>query len=84
MGANVSTWVDTMAAALLLDSPRAFTVVFTEMVIGAAVSLLVLSLAYKPYSRAILAVAHQVTHSRQAFALFLGAILVLPLTLFFA
>jgi len=83
MGANISTWVDTMVAALLLDSPRAFTIVFTEMAIGGTFSLLVLLLAYRPYSRAVLAVATRVTHSRQGFALFLGAIFLVPLALLF-
>ncbi|HSP56080.1 MAG TPA: hypothetical protein VLS25_10885 [Dehalococcoidia bacterium] len=82
MGANISTWVDTMVAALLLNTPRAFTIVFTEMAVGGSVSLIVLLFFYKPYSRAILAAARAVTHSRRGFALFLGAILVVPLVLF--
>ena len=82
MGANISTWVDTMFAALLLDSPRAFTIVFTQMAVGAVVSLLVLLLLYHPYSRVILGVAHRVTQRRREFALFLGAILLVPLILF--
>jgi hypothetical protein len=82
MGANISTWVDTLVAALLLDSPRAFTIVFTEMVIGATISLIVLLFFYRPYSRLILATAHRVTHSRNSFALFLGAIFLVPLVLF--
>ncbi len=65
MGANISTWVDTMLAALLLDSPRAFTIVFTQMAVGAFVSLVVLLLLYRPYSRVILALAHRVTQRRR-------------------
>jgi hypothetical protein len=83
MGANISTWVDTLFAALLLDSERAFTIVFVQMVVGAAVSLAVLAFLYRPYSRLIHAAAHRVTHSRRGFALFLGAIFVVPLVLFF-
>ena len=83
MGANISTWVDTMFAALLLDSPRAFTIVFTEMVLGASVSLVVLLFLYGPYSRIILRLAHGITHQRRQMALFLGAIFVVPLILFF-
>ena len=82
MGANISTWVDTLVAALLLDTPRAFTIVFTEMAVGGTVSLTVLIFFYKPYSRAILAAARQVTHSRRGLALFLGAIFLAPLVLF--
>jgi hypothetical protein len=81
MGANIATWVDTMVAALLLDDPRAFTIVFTQMAVGLVVSLAVLVLAYRPYSRALLAVSTRVTHSRRGFALFLGAIFLVPGTL---
>ncbi len=82
MGANISTWVDTLVAALLLDSPRAFTIVFTEMAIGGGVSLAVLVFLYQPYSRLILSMAQRITHSRRGFALFLGAIFLVPLVLF--
>jgi hypothetical protein len=82
MGANISTWVDTLVAALLLENSRAFTIVFTEMVVGASISLFVLLVLYKPYSRLILATARRVTHSQRGFAVFLGAILIVPLVLF--
>jgi hypothetical protein len=82
MGANISTWVDTLVAALLLENPRAFTIVFTEMAVGSCVSLFVLLVLYKPYSAIILSIARQVTHTRRGFAVFLGAILLVPLALF--
>jgi solute carrier family 34 (sodium-dependent phosphate cotransporter) len=82
MGANISTWVDTLFAALLLDSPRAFTIVFTEMAVGASISLFVLFFLYKPYSRALISAANWITHSRRGFAVFLGAIMVTPLIFF--
>lgn len=82
MGANISTWIDTLVAALLLNTPRAFTIVFTEMVVGASISLFVLIFIYKPYSAAILTVANHVTHSKRNFALFMGVILIIPLVLF--
>lgn len=81
MGANISTWVDTLVAAVLLDSPRAFTIVFTQMAVGAVVSIVVLVFLYRPYSRAVLWVAHRVTQRRWEFAAFLGAIFVVPLAL---
>lgn len=81
MGANIATWVDTLFAALLLDTPRAFTIVFVEMVTGAAVSLTVLVLFYGPYQRIILRVAHLATRDRRGFAIFLGALLLMPVAL---
>jgi Na+/phosphate symporter len=83
MGANIATWVDTLFAALLLDAPRAFTIVFVEMVTGAAVSLVVLVLLYEPYKRLILGIAHEATRTRRGFGAFLGAILVVPAVLLF-
>ena len=81
MGANIATWIDTLFASLLLNAPRAFTIVFTQMVVGSGISLLVLALLYRPYSRAILALAHRITASRAAFAAFLAAILLFPVVL---
>jgi Na+/phosphate symporter len=78
MGANIATWIDTLFAALLLDTPRAFTIVFVEMITGAVVSLFVLIFAYGPYQRAIHRMAHLATRDRRGFAIFLGAILVVP------
>jgi hypothetical protein len=74
--------VDTLVASLLLNSPRAFTIVFTEMVVGSAVSLIVLLVFYGPYSRLILRGAHAITRNQRSFAIFLGAILLVPMVLF--
>lgn len=83
MGANISTWVDTLLAAMLLNSDRAFTIVLVQMTVGAALSLLTLLLIYPVYSRTIAGVAHRLTLSQREFALFLGAIFVAPCILFF-
>jgi len=82
MGANISTWVDTMVAALLLDAPHAFTIVFVQMIAGAILSVTVLLFAYKPYSKAVLGLATRITHTKRSFALFMGAIFFVPLVLF--
>jgi hypothetical protein len=82
MGANISTWVDTLLAALLLDTPRAFTIVFTEMAVGTAVSLFVLLFLYQPYSRALISIANRITHDQRAFGAFMAVIFIVPLVLF--
>ena len=81
MGANIATWIDTLFAALLLDDPEAFTIVFVQMITGAAVSLFVLVVLYEPYKRLILGAAHLATRDRRGFGVFLGAILVVPAVL---
>ncbi len=78
MGANITTWIDTLFASLLLNTPRAFTIVFTEMVVGASVSLVVLLLVYGPYQRAILGLARRITASRRGFIVFLTVIFAVP------
>ncbi len=83
MGANISTWVDTLLAAVLLNSERAFTIVLVQMTVGAALSLLTLLLIYPAYSRTIAGLAHRLTLSQREFALFLGVIFVIPCILFF-
>lgn len=84
MGANIATWVDTLFAALLVNSPRAFTIVFTQMATGAVVSLFVLLVLYDPYRRAVLWAAHRATSSRAGFAAFLCVLMVLPAGLLLA
>jgi hypothetical protein len=83
MGANIATWIDTLFAALLLDTPRAFTIVFVEMVTGAGMSLLVLVFLYGPYRRFILGTAHLATRDRRGFAVFLTTVLIVPGILMF-
>lgn len=78
MGANITTFVDTLFAAVLLDTPRAVTIVVTQMAVTAVVSVLVLLLLYEPFQRAVLGLAHRVTAGRRPFILFLAAIFVVP------
>ena len=51
MGANITTFIDTLLAAVLLDNPQAFTVVLVEMVSITIVSAFILLLVYRPYER---------------------------------
>lgn len=81
MGANISTFVDTLFASLLVGAPLAFTIVLTEMVCVAAVSALVLATVFEPYRRALLAFNGLVTTSRTRFALFVGFLAAVPLIL---
>jgi sodium-dependent phosphate cotransporter len=78
MGAQVGTFVDKLFVTLLLNTPRAFTIIFSEMVAVRAVSLAVLLLAFDPFREAILAVADRATSNRRSFALFLSVLFVLP------
>jgi Na+/phosphate symporter len=81
MGANITTFIDTLAGALLLGGQSAFTVVLTEMLSVAAVSLVLLTALYGPYSRMILAGAHWTTASPRNLGVFLAAIVAVPVAL---
>jgi Na+/phosphate symporter len=81
MGANITTFIDTLVAALLLGNPQAFTVVVVEMVSVALVSLLILIFAYRLYERAVLRVVEMIGASRRNLALFLVLIFGVPILL---
>lgn len=81
MGANITTFVDTLVAALLVGGPAAFTIVFVEMFSVAALSIAVLLLAYRPFQHAITALQERIVHDSRTMALFLGVLLIVPLLL---
>lgn len=81
MGANISTFGDTLVASLLVGNPTAFTIVLTEVVAVAAVSLLVLLTAYGPYQAALLGFNRFVAADRRRFFAFVGMLALVPLTL---
>ncbi|MCS6909898.1 MAG: hypothetical protein NZM11_04940 [Anaerolineales bacterium] len=81
MGANITTFVDTLATALLLDNPPAFVVVLVQMVSVTLVSLALLFLAYRPFENALLHVTDVIGARRRTLALFLLAIVGIPAAL---
>ncbi len=81
LGANISTLIDTLAAAALLGDPRGVTVVLVHMLAGTLVSLLVIGLAYSAYERAISQTLNWITRKRWHFGLFVGVIFLIPILL---
>lgn len=81
MGANITTFIDTLLAAVLLGNPPAFTVVLIEMVSVAAISILILIFAYGSYLRMTLRFVGWVTASNRNLALFMLTIFVVPVVL---
>lgn len=81
MGANITTFIDTLAGSLILGGDQAFTVVLTEMLAVATVSLVLLVALYGPYSRLILAGANWTTLRPSHMAVFLAAIVAVPVAL---
>jgi solute carrier family 34 (sodium-dependent phosphate cotransporter) len=81
MGANITTFIDTLLATVLLGSNVAFTVVLTSMLSISAVSLVVLLLFFRHYERAVLALVQRITANNRNLGLFLAVILLVPLLL---
>jgi Na+/phosphate symporter len=83
MGANITTFIDTLLAAVLLNNPGAVTIVMAQMVAVAIVSVLLLITIFKPYERLALRTVNRITRSNVNMAIFMIAILVIPLILLF-
>jgi Na+/phosphate symporter len=81
MGANITTFVDTLLAAVLLNNPPAFTVVLVEMLSIMAISALILGLCYGRYQRAVLNAVAWVTARNRNLALFMILIFIVPIFL---
>jgi hypothetical protein len=81
MGANVTTFIDTLVAALIIGGPAAFTIVLVEMVSVTVLSLVVLLCCYRHFERMVLALQAQITRTSVSLALFVGAMLLLPVLL---
>lgn len=81
MGANITTFIDTLLAAVLLNNPHAFTVVLVEMLSITIVSVFILALVYRRYERAVLRTAAWITADNRHLALFMVVILFCPLLL---
>jgi Na+/phosphate symporter len=81
MGANITTFVDTLLAAILLDHPPAFTVVLVEMLSITLVSMVILATVYYHYERAMLGFVAWVTARKRNLAWFMISIFVVPIVL---
>ena len=81
MGANISTFVDTLLAAVLLNNPIAFTVILVEIISIGLVSLLILLFAYHAYEKSMLDLVEAIGRSNRNLAVFMFTIFVIPLLL---
>lgn len=69
MGANITTFVDTFVASLLLDSPAAPAVVLAQVIPVSVVSLFLLGAIYGPYAAAVHGLAHRLLARRSTLVL---------------
>lgn len=81
LGANITTFVDTLIAAALLSNPAAITVVLVQMVTVASVSLVILLTSYRYYARTIEQLVRFLGKSRLHLLLYLMLIFGIPFLL---
>jgi len=81
MGANITTFIDTLLAAVLLNNPQAFTIVFVEMTSITIVSVVLLLTIYGRYQHAMLSFVEWVTAVNWRLAGFMLTILIIPILL---
>ena len=85
MGANITTFIDTLMAALLIPArvgePSAFVIVLTEMFSVVVVSLLVLALSYSGYQRTLERAMAWILRDNRTLGVFVTLILALPVLL---
>ncbi len=82
MGANITTFIDTLVAGFLYGGGIAANIVFIEMASVTLFSLVALA-AYGRYTRAIDAAYTFIFHRNWALALFIGLLIAVPLALLF-
>jgi len=83
MGANITTLIDTLLAAALLDNPAALTVILVQMISVAIISLLLLIFMYRPYVRGLSRLVNKLNHSRKALVIYITALLLVPFLMLF-
>ena len=81
MGSNVSTLIDTLLVAVLLDSSEGFTVVLIGMIAITIVSMLTLLFILQPYERAVVELVNWSLVSGRNLAIVLAVLLMVPIVL---
>lgn len=81
LGANIATFVDTLAAGVLVGGEAAIAVVLAQMASITVVAGVVLTLLYAPYRTAILRSERWIAARPGRLAAFLGVIVALPAVL---
>ncbi len=81
MGCNVSTFTDTLFAALVVGSPEGVTVVLVAMAAVATSSLLVLALGFAAYQRQVDRLVDWALRTNRNLAVSLAALVIVPVAL---
>lgn len=81
MGANITTFIDTLFAAVLLNNHVAVSVVLAEMLGVGLSAMIILLLVFRVYERSSLRFVNWVTEKNLNLALFMFTIFIVPIVL---
>ncbi len=81
MGANITTFIDTLLAAVLLRNSSAFTIMFAGILSISIISILILITSHNRYRTSILSSVNWITANNRNLAVFMIIIFALPLLL---
>jgi sodium-dependent phosphate cotransporter len=81
MGANITTFIDTLFAAALLDNSSSFTIVLVGMFSIAVISIAILLIAYRSYLHVSLNFVDWATSNNRNMVIFMVIIFIIPLIL---
>jgi sodium-dependent phosphate cotransporter len=81
LGANITTFVDTLIAAALLANPAAVSVVIVQIISVTIVSLVILSLSFNLYERTLERLVSFISSSEIRLAIYIFIIFAVPFTL---
>lgn len=79
MGANITTFIDTLIAAVLLANPAAFTVVLVNMLSVAVVSLAIILFVFRFYERTMLGYTNTLLNDPKWMIVYMFGIFALPI-----
>lgn len=81
LGANITTFIDTLFATLLLENPMGFTIVLAGMLSITLVSLVILITFYHRYEHSMLQFVNWITSENRHLYFFMAVIVIAPLIL---
>lgn len=81
MGANITTFVDTLLAAILLGNATAMMIVLMEIISVALVSAIILLLCYRTYEKNVVGIVGWIISEPKNLALSIATIIVVPFLL---
>jgi sodium-dependent phosphate cotransporter len=81
MGANVTTFIDTLLAAILLNNPPAFTIVIIEIISIAIVSFIILATIYQHFERVMLSFVAWISANNRNLIGFIALLVITPVVL---